>query len=316
LDNERLSKLTEVAKLYYQYDFSQQKIAEKLGISRSSISRLLQEAKELGIVNITIADPTKGTEKTARKLEEKYKLKTCIVVPVPSYKDQHIKVELGKVAAEYIGQIVEDHDIIGTTWGTTLYEVAKRVQPKMVRDVTVVQLNGGISYSESNTYAAEILNYFSDAFNTVPHFLPLPAIFDQKLVADAILSDRHIKRVLDLGKQCNIAIYTVGDINEQSSLFKAEYYTKNDLMDLKEKGAVGDICSRIFDQQGSICNVDLDNRTIGIQLKELSTKRDSILIAGGMEKVDGIYGALRGKFPNVLIIDEFTAHALLEKEEV
>ncbi|MEQ6376746.1 sugar-binding transcriptional regulator [Bacillaceae bacterium S4-13-56] len=316
MHDDKLSKLIEAAKLYYQFDMSQQKIAEKLGVSRPSVSRMLQQAKDQGIVQIKILDPTESTEQMERLLKKKFKLKDCKIASVPFFVDE-IKAELGKTAASYLGEIVQDGDIIGTTWGTTIYEVAQRIQPKNVKSVTVVQLNGGVSYSETNTYASEILHFLSVAFNTVPHFLPLPAIVDNPVVANAILSDRHIRRVLDLGNQSNIAIYTVGDVNHKSTLFQAGYYSEQEFKELNKLGGVGDICSRIFDHNGRICDPKLDERTIGIQLSELRKKDYSILIAGGMEKVDGIIGALHGNYSNVLITDQYTAQILLQdgKEE-
>jgi deoxyribonucleoside regulator len=311
LSDEKLSKLIEVAKLYYQFDFSQQKIAEKLGISRPSVSRMLQQAKEQGIVQIKIFDQSEGTERLANAVTRAFDLKHCIVVPVPEYNAEVIKMELGKAASGYLEEIVQHGNIIGATWGTTLYEVAQHVKPKNVKDVSVVQLNGGVSYSETNTYAAEILNYLSTAFNTFPHFLPLPAVVDHPVVANAIITDRHIKRVLNLGKQCDIAMYTVGEFTKESTLFNAGYFSSEDFDQLKAKKAVGDICSRIFDIEGNICNSELDERTIGINLSDLSKKPYSILIAGGIEKVDAIIGALRGQFTNVLITDQHTAQILL-----
>ncbi|HYK73536.1 MAG TPA: sugar-binding transcriptional regulator [Pseudoneobacillus sp.] len=312
---KNLSKLIEVARLYYQFDLSQQRIAEKLGISRPSVSRMLQQAKEQGIVQIKIFDQSESTERLANSVKEAFNLKHCIVIPVPEYSEESMKVELGKAAAAYIGEIVQNGDIIGTTWGTTLYEVAQRVKPKNVKGVTVVQLNGGISYSETNTYAAEILNDLSAAFNTFPHFLPLPAVVDHPVVASAIHSDQQIKRVLNLGKQCDIALYTVGELTKESTLFKAGYFSSEDFELLKSQKAVGDICSRIIDVEGNICNQQLDERTIGINLSDLKNKHYSILIAGGMEKVDAIIGALKGQFTNVLITDQNTAQILLTLDE-
>jgi len=209
--------------------------------------------------------------------------------------------------------IVKDGDIIGTTWGTTIFEIARQVEQKSVYDLNIVQLNGGVSYSETNTFAAEILNYLGKAFNTSPHFLPLPAIVDHLLVKQAIVSDRHIRHVLDLGKQANIVILTVGDRNEDSTLVKAEYFTENDLRILKEKNAVGDICSRMIDIDGNVCHQEIDARTIGVELEDLQQKEYSLLVAGGLNKVEGITGALRGGYANVLITDKFVAEVLLAK---
>lgn len=313
MSKEKLTRIVKTAKMYYQLDYSQQRIAKELNISRPSVSRLLQEAKALGIVQIQIIDPDQGVQELSELVKEKFQLKECIIVDTPVNEDNVLKKEIGKKAADYLHQIVKDGDIIGTTWGTTIFEIARQVEKKSVYDLNIVQLNGGVSYSETNTFASEILNYLGKAFNTSPHFLPLPAIVDHLLVKQAIVSDRHIRRVLDLGKQANIVILTVGDRNEDSTLVKADYFTENDLRIIKEKNAVGDICSRMIDINGNVCHKEIDARTIGVELEDLKQKEYSLLVAGGLNKVEGITGALRGGYANVLITDKFVAEALLAK---
>lgn len=78
--------------------------------------------------------------------------------------------------------------------------------------------------------------------------------------------------------------------------------------------AVGDICSRFFDENGKICNRELDDRTVGIKLKDLRSKEHSILLAGGEAKLRSIRAALQGHYANVFITDQFTAKALLAEE--
>jgi len=86
-------------------------------------------------------------------------------------------------------------------------------------------------------------------------------------------------------------------------------------MNMISANAVGDICSRFFDKDGQICNESLDDRTLGLDLAELKKKEYSILVAGGNQKIDSIYGALKGKIANVLVTDQYTARFLLDKQE-
>ncbi|OLS35592.1 sugar-binding transcriptional regulator [Bacillus sp. MRMR6] len=310
--DEKISRLVEIAKMYYQLDYSQQEIAKRLGISRPTVSRLLMQAVEEGIVHIKIYNPAEDVEQVAMQIQEKFQLKNCIVVPIPEYEDQLIKEKLGEVAADYLYEIVQTGDTIGITWGTTLYHLVKKIQPKNVKDVTIVQLNGGVSYSESNTYSSEIINGLANAFHTTPHFLPVPAVVDHIVVKQAIIADRQVKKVLELGKQANIAMYTVGEPGEQSTLMHAGYFTESDIDVLKTNNTVGDICSRFIDVHGKISNDTLNDRTIGIELTDLADKEYGILVAGGSTKVEGIYGALCGRHANVLITDQYTAKALLD----
>ncbi|MDR6124742.1 deoxyribonucleoside regulator [Bacillus sp. SLBN-46] len=312
VDKEKISKVIEAAKLYYLLDYNQNEIAKMLGVSRPTVSRLLQQAKSDGIVQINIMDPTEDVENLGKQLEKRFNLKKAVVASIPQYDDHIIKNYLGEKAAAYLDVIVKDDDIIGVTWGTTIYHVATELKQKFVKNVKVVQLKGGVSYAETNTYASEILYLFGKAYNTAPHNLPLPAIVDHVVVKQAMEADRHIRKILELGKQANIALFTLGPIKTDSLLFQLGYFTESDLESLYGK-AVGDICSRFFDKNGEICNESLNERTLGVNLDELRKKEYSILVAGGPNKIDGIYGALKGKYANVLITDQFTAKFLLDK---
>ncbi|MEH6993423.1 sugar-binding transcriptional regulator [Neobacillus drentensis] len=313
MDQEKLSKVIEAAKLYYLLDYNQNEIAKILGISRPTVSRLLQQAKSEGIVQITIMDPTEDVENLALQLEKKFNLKKVIVASIPQFENHIIKNYLGEKAALYLHEIVKDHDIIGVTWGTTLYHIAVELKQKFVKDVKVVQLKGGVSHAETNTYASEILYLFGKAYNTTPHNLPLPAIVDHVVVKQAMEADRHIHNILELGKKANIAVFTMGSIKKDSLLFQMGYFTESDKKALNEK-AVGDICSRFFDKDGEVCNESLNERTLGVKLEDLRDKEYSILVAGGPNKIEGIYGALKGNYANVLITDQFSAKFLLDKK--
>ncbi|PFO04229.1 RNA polymerase subunit sigma-70 [Bacillus sp. AFS076308] len=312
MEQDKLNKVIEAAKLYYLLDYNQNDIAKILGVSRPTVSRLLQQAKSEGIVKISIMDPTENVENLASQLEKKFHLKKAIVASIPQYEEHIIKNYLGEMAANYLEGIVKDEDIIGVTWGTTLYHIAIELRQKFVKNVKVVQLKGGVSHAETNTYASEILYLFGKAFNTTPLNLPLPAIVDHVVVKQAMEADRHIRRILEMGKQANIALFTIGSIKTDSLLFQLGYFTDSDLESLSGK-AVGDICSRFFDKDGQICNESLNERTLGVNLDELSKKEYSIVVAGGPNKIDGIYGALIGKYANVLITDQFTAKFLIDK---
>lgn len=314
MEKNKLSKVIEVAKLYYLLDYSQQEIADKLGVSRPSVSRFLQQAKEEGIVQIKIIDPYEDSEKIADELKKAFNLKKVIVVSVPKYDELTVKQYIGEAAAVYLNEIVTDEDIIGISWGTTIYQVAKSLKYKHVRDITVVQLNGGVSHSKINNYASEIIGLFGKAFNTNPYYLPLPAIVDHLVVKQAVEADRHIRKAMELAKASNIAVFTVGIPSMNSVLIQTKYFSEEELK-IIQSSAVGDICSRFINCNGDIFCEDLNNRTIGIELSELKKKEQSILVAGGPNRVDAIYGAIQGGYANTIITDKITANLLLDLHE-
>jgi len=304
------SLLVEAARLYYQYDFNQQQIAQRLGVSRPAVSRLLQRAREQGIVRIEIRDPLeKGTQLESR-LREKYQLNKTIVIPADQRSSQ-IKKQLGEATISYLNEVLTDHMILGVSWGTTMQEVARALKPKKLKNLTVVQLNGGVSKAAYDTHASEIAQNIGMKYEAIPYLLPLPAIVDSAALKKSIVSDKNIARALKLANECEIAVYTIGLFNRDSVLVKADYFAENEIRNLLKKGAVGDICSRLIDANGQLCSPALDARTIGIELKALSAKKYAIAVAGGREKLPAIRAALKGKWLNTLITDEWVAEELI-----
>ena len=101
-----------VAKLYYRSDYSQQKIAQELGVSRPSISRLLQYAKDKGYVNIQIVDPVEDMSHMEQRLKDKLHLKDVKIASSTINDEEEIKKYIGITAARYLDSIIKDGDII------------------------------------------------------------------------------------------------------------------------------------------------------------------------------------------------------------
>jgi DNA-binding transcriptional regulator LsrR (DeoR family) len=83
--------------------------------------------------------------------------------------------------------------------------------------------------------------------------------------------------------------------------------------DLRERGAVGDICFRFFDAGGRAVDSPLDARVLGIAPEQLHAIPRRIGVAGGAQKYPAVRAALRGGWINVLITDAASAQRLAEE---
>lgn len=312
---KRIRQALQVARYYYLNNLDQVKIAKEMNLSRPTISRLLQFARDNGLVTIEIKDPFQDAHSLEEALMKKFSLKKVIVVYSPTTDYGAIVESLGQAGATYLKEIVRDHDTIGITWGKTLHAVSQHLLPNdsEVHDVSIVQLKGGVSHSLTNNYSAEVTRHFTEAFHATVDALPLPVIFDRPETRDIVLRDRHIQYVVEQGRLANIAVFTVGTVQDQAMLFNLDYLNDSEIALLK-KEAVGDISSRFITATGDIADQAIDNRTIGIELSELRKKEHAILIAGGQRKLVSIKAALLGHYANTLIIDDGTAELLLEEE--
>lgn len=310
-NKERLS--IAAAKLYYESDYSQQDICDHFGMSRPTVSRLLQYAKDNGYVKIEVVDPFENINDISRKLKDIFELDDVLIAHSPIKDYTEVIKHITDMAANYLDDLITDGDILGVSWGETTHMLSTKIKNKDLHGVEVVQLKGGMSYSQTQTHAAETISLFARAYNTIARYLPLPVIFDKQEVKQMVLDDRHIQRVIEMGRQANIAVFTVGAVNTDSLLLNLGYFNEREKAYLQQN-AIGDICSRFINTKGEISSHELDRRTVGIELDELRKKETSILVAGGEHKVQSIHAALTGRYANTLITDQYTASALLETQ--
>ncbi len=305
--------LVRVARMYYEHGLNQQEIADRVGLSRSRVSRLLTRAREAGIVQVTIIDLFKQEHELSAQLADRYGLKRVVVCPIPESSTKPLQWHLGQAGARLLKEVVRDGDAIGVCGGTTMLEVARALKPMKRENIGVVQLEGCLSgKGEALIHGNEIATLFARAFETTPYFLSVPAIVENKRLRDALIRDHNVAGILEIGKSANIAVFSVGKPSRSCILVQAGYLPPEEMDALLAHGAAGDLCSRFFDKNGLICDNALDERTIGLELREFRHKENRILVAGGPQKLYGIMGALRGGFANMLVTDEMTAGELMK----
>ncbi len=313
-DYKRTELLVKVAKLYYEDDFSQEMIAQKLGLSRPYISKLLNEAKEKGIVRVQVIDPLSTETPLEQKIRERFSLEKVKIVPTAEGPSSLSR--LGLEAARFLDTILQNNDVIGLSWGATIHACSQALlQRNDLKNIVAVQLCGGLSTINKNIYATEILNNFSVSLGSMSYSLPLPAVMDSKRMKDVVQKDHNIAKIMQYGYDSNIALITTGAFGQKSALVHAGYISHNEMKLLAERGAVGDICSHLIDIHGNICDPELDERTVAVSLDELKKKRYRICVAQGLSKADSMLGALNGGIVNVLITNEETADLILRQDD-
>lgn len=303
----------EVARMYYEFDKTQQEIAETFSISRPTVSKLLKYAKEKKYIQITIESPVEALQALEVRLKEHYQLKDVKI----AYTNAHIDSEkegqvlLGKEASLYLDSIIKENDLIGISWGNTLHHVAQQILPRDISGIEITQLKGGMNLVHADTHDQEIMTSFVKKYNAKGQYIPLPVIFESENTKNIMMHEKQIQLIMNKINNINIALYTIGNVSKESLLYKMHYITDDEFAYL-EQHAQCDICSRFINSNGEASIPDLDTRTFGISLEQLKNVENSILIASGSNKLDGIYTALKNNIPNVLITDSSTALKLLE----
>jgi DNA-binding transcriptional regulator LsrR (DeoR family) len=307
--------LVKVSKLYYEEGMTQAAIANRLRISRPKVSRLLSEARDKGIVQITVNSQEGGFEDLERELEAATGLTDSVIVDVPQADNPaSVSLSLGRVAAQYFDRVIQDCDIIGFSWGNTLSVMADAIQPLKMKNIQIVQMVGGLGDPLADTHAADIARRVAQKLNAKLAVMPAPGIVDEQDMCQALKQDRHINYAIDLGEKVNIAFVGIGSFRPDALLMRNEEIISWQEVDpLVARGAVGDLGLHFFDRDGNPMNSDVDKRIIGVDLAVYRQLDRVVAVAGGSQKFDAILGAIRGGFAKVLITDEQTAQRLIQE---
>ena len=309
--------------MYYEQGLSQQQIADRMDISRVSVSRMLQAGKESGIVQIQVFSPNHlNYGEIEQQLEKKLGLKEVVVVessPLATAYDQ--MSALGSAAVNLIENYIHNGDIIGVSMGYTLHNVCrtKRMNQEAIRCTFVPVLDGIRSISSTITdvhsnqiaiglaqlYGGDYIEFFS------------PAMFSNIEILRGFMAERSMREVLDSYERMSTVIMGIGTPKRSSpTMMNAGYITQNQTDFYVKRGAVGDLAMQFFDINGRTEPFnDFNRRVAGLQLADIRKIRNKICIASGRDKAEAVYGAVKGEFVNIIVVDEECAEALMSIQE-
>lgn len=302
--------LYKIAVSYYEDGLTQDQIGKRFGLSRIKVSRLLQQARQTRVVQISIATPPGSYGDLERGLEKLYGLDEVVVVgPVGDAADT--LGQLGAAGAGYLARCLNEQRVLDISWGSTLLAIVDALAPLNLPDLRVVQMLGGLGRVESETHGADLALRLAQTLGARPRLLPSPGIVGSPLVRDALLQDANIAETLKLAERADIAIVGIGVPDPDTVLYQSKILTDQEIAELRARGAVGDIGLRFFDANGAPVQHPVNDRIIGLDLDQIQRIPRVIGVSGGAGKLEVIRAALRGKLIDVLITDDKTAEKLL-----
>jgi len=300
-------KITLVAEMYYTYRLTQQEIAERLGISRPWVSKLLDRAIDLGIVRIEVVSYFANFKELEKQLFDKYGVKVYIVKNSASGESY---TNIGKAASNYLLAKIRPGDTIGVSWGVTLTVMIDELIPMKVQGVKVVPLVGGLgSRAEyiSNLSALKL----SEKLDCQCVLLHAQAYCSSPEEKEAVLSNPQVSNVIEMGNHSDIALIGVGDLYT-STIAKSKIISDEIIKEMESYGAIGDISLWFIDKDGKIIDRGINKNIIACSLQEVTKNaREVICMACGDSKIKVLDAAMRGGWFTTLFTDVNTAKGLL-----
>src|SRR5258707_1553108 len=312
-ENDHLNLLVNIARAYYEHGLTQEEIAQSLPISRSQVSRYLTEARELGIVQFRVINPRDRIEVLGAQLLTRFtSLKTAIVVPLLSQDDTVARQSVGIACASYLRQALHSGQRLCIGCGRTVRNAIEALKLHPLPNLSVVQAMGNLGHEALDIDFNALVRSAADAFGARAYYINAPAILGSGSAAELESANVSIRDSLEQARTADIYLVSVGLLDRDQLYARSGLISQAEIRWLQEQHVAGDICGRFFDAEGHECDTPFASRIVGISLQDLERAHLSIGVVGGVEKARSLRAALlRGCF-NVVVTDEYTAHAVLQ----
>ncbi|MEY3335881.1 MAG: hypothetical protein RL566_804, partial [Actinomycetota bacterium] len=306
--------IVKVARMYYEQNMSQDQIARSLITSRSNISRILSVAKKRGIVEIKINESTKRETNIEEMLISRFGLRAALVAKVPRSTSDYKAV--GQLAVQSFLNHLKPRVRVAISWGRSIQAMIDALDNENRPDLTFIPLMGGMTSIPSSYSGETLIRSLAEKFNADYQILHAPTIVQSPDIKLALMKEPSVAAVIDSARNADVAFVGIGSRGANSSIhiLQSAGINEKDNPDFYSKWA-GDLAGRFFDRDGKSISKQLDSRTVGLELSEISKMKRVVGVAAGDEKTEGILAALRGGLISELVTSSNCALKLLEAAE-
>jgi DNA-binding transcriptional regulator LsrR (DeoR family) len=295
--------------LYYAHGLTQKDVADRLGVARSTVIKLLDDAMKQGDVRIWIETGDDEGLRLGLELEQRFGFAEAIVVPSEPGTEETARA-VGLALGRFLTERIDDGDIIGLGWGRTLTASLASFRPIRRRDCTVVSLLGGIVESHVAN-PMEVTWRIASALDARCYFFPAPLLVDGEETRRALIERCGLDRVTGLARSCSVVVLSVGDVGDDSTSLSTALIGPGAQAELAALGAVCDVMCNFLDAEGRTVDHPVNRRVMSAPLDAVAAAGHVVLAAGGARRARAILAAHRRFKVSTLVTDAAAAEALL-----
>ncbi len=290
---------------------TQAQAAEAFGLTRLRVNKALSEARERGIVRVSINSALGACVELESALIDRFGLSSANVAPVggETFNPHNI---LGAALGQFLTRLLSQPEIrlFGMSWGNTLNMATRFMEPLNRPDLEITSVMGGLTKgSDVNSY--EITTRLADLCNAAHSYFTAPVYAASVTSRDILRDQKEFRGSIDKILQADGLALAAGDM--VNSLLLADGLPEDVTVEsLVAAGAVGDIMGYFLDETGQMVDHEINARVLGIGLDDLNDLPNVIVAAGGLHKYDIVRAILLRGCVDHLVTDEHLARALIE----
>ena len=297
---EKQQRLAYVARRYYLEDQRQSDIARELGVSRPMVSRMLSEARELGIVEITIHEPGAREARLLERLRLTSSIRGGVLVEEGESGDGTNRL-LSQGAVELLRQLGSRR--LGVGWGYLIGQLVTWLEENPQPDSAVTDicpLVGNASIPARNYQSNENVRLMAQQLGAFPHFLYLPALPESLEEKQVLCSTEVYRQIHQQWERLDTALVNIGDYPSSPDFASLVRYGSQ----LQRQRACGRMLIYYFNEEGTVIRSDQDP-AIQIPIDILRRCPNIIGVCSANTSANALGGALKsGMFTHIVARQE------------
>ena len=300
-----------IAHCYYNLGMTQQQIATELGIGRTRVIKLLNDARKRGLVSVQINSPLLENIELAEAMAKQWSLLSAEVCLSHASDEHQLASQIGAAAGDAILPLLHDDMTIGLGWGITLKEMVLQLNSFPLRDVSVVSLLGSLT-RRSTVTRFEATTAFAAKLNAECLYLPAPIICDSEQTRELLMTQTMFQDIHQRALNADIAIVSIGGL-DSSTIREVKMVGDEEYQSVLNNGAIGNFLGYFIDSEAELADHPVNRRVIGISGKVFTGIPRRVMVSGGKSKVKALKAVLDRGLITDIVTDVATARELLAK---
>jgi DNA-binding transcriptional regulator LsrR (DeoR family) len=297
-----------VARQFYLEGVSKVDIADRLGISRFRVARLLDCAREAGMVRIEIGLPGGSLDAgLSAELCSAFGLKQAFVFNFPDDEQALLRRRLGEAAGQTLMDLIRPGDVLGMSWSRTLSGLTAALT--QIPPCPIVQLTGAVPPPDGRDLL-DLVRSVARIGGGPAHVFYAPMILDDAQSAAAIRRQGGIAKAFALVPSVTIAVVAIGAwAPGLSTIYDAVTPAERDA--LAALGVRAEMAGVFLGEDGRPVATPLDGRMIVTPGPVLERIPFVLSVAYGVAKSAAVCASIRGGLVHGLVTHASLARALL-----
>ncbi|WP_414640479.1 sugar-binding transcriptional regulator [Amycolatopsis sp.] len=302
--------MASVARRFYAQGRSKLEIADEFGMSRFKIARMLDTARESGLVRIEFDLPFPIDLALSDQVRSAYGLSRVLVLERAAGKESkpEMRRRIGVLAADLLAEIVTKDDVLGLSWARSVNAMTEAVQA--LPRCPVVQLCGVQAGMDMHDRSVETVRRVTavSGGDAYPIFGPL--VLPDRRTAETLRRQPGIAETFAQFRNLTKAVVSIGAWQPgESTVHDALEPAEREA--IRKRGVAAEVTARLFDADGNELSTGLAHHVLAISAEELRRVPEVIALGYTEAKADAVDAVLRSGMVSTLITDAPAAERML-----